>query len=213
MKTPAPTPSPTLTPTPTPTPAPTPPTSAPTTAPTVRPLPVITIVGGNVVTFSSNAAGVEYHDQGAWCSDLFDGDLNSQVVVNTDVIDSSRYYDVPQYVVYQCSASDGTSATATRTVYVVPPSSHANVFTDPTSGVQYVVPTTTPTPAPTRTPTTHEEMIETYGIEVSGLMAEAPVSTLSPSLEVAAALGSAIVAAVVARRRLYTVDKHRLLPV
>lgn len=113
--TPAPTKAPTKAPTATPTPAP---SSTPTTVPTHRPKPIIDIVGGSIITLEANTGGNEYVDAGAWCSDLHDGEINDQVTVSGDIVDRSKPSHVPKYVDYSCTATDGATAYARRTVYV-----------------------------------------------------------------------------------------------
>lgn len=80
-------------------------------------LPVITILGDTVLTLAVNhTAGAEYEDEGAKCSDEVDGQINAEVITTGDIISLNK----PNIgiVQYECTASDGMSATARRTIYV-----------------------------------------------------------------------------------------------
>lgn len=93
------------------------PTNVPTLSPTYKAFPVVTVIGGNVVTVEASFSGQEYKDQGAMCTDLNDGDLSHTIIV-TGTVDMTKFNADAQIINYTCTNSDGASQTARRFVYV-----------------------------------------------------------------------------------------------
>ena len=88
----------------------------PTPHPTPRPnAVVIDIVGPSILTLDATTHG-HYIDDGAWCSDAHDGEINDKVTVMGDTIDLSK--PGKRFIDYSCTASDGQTALKRRTVYV-----------------------------------------------------------------------------------------------
>ena len=81
--------------------------------------PVVTPIGGSTLLVEARSGGgggsgagavyEEYEDAGAYCSDAVDGQINAEVVVRSDNIELSEPSDVPRYVHYTCTGSNGAS--------------------------------------------------------------------------------------------------------
>lgn len=116
-----PTPAPTLAPTIAQTLAPQPvPTAAPTPVPSrvVVTLPVINVVGGNIVTVEASTHAAGYTDAGAQCIDPLEGDLTSKIESVGASAVSMTPSTKPAFVTYTCENSQGGKQTAIRTVFV-----------------------------------------------------------------------------------------------
>lgn len=93
------------------------PTQLPTISPTYKNFPVVTVIGGNIVTVEASVVGQEYKDQGALCTDMTDGDI-SHTVQTSGKVDLSKFDTNAQVITYTCKNSVGASQSARRYVYV-----------------------------------------------------------------------------------------------
>jgi hypothetical protein len=85
----------------------------------VQNLPIITVIGGNIITVEATTdAAQAYADAGASCVDQVDGDLTSSIVTTgTDSVSTAPSTE-PAFVTYTCVNNEGKTQTATRTVFV-----------------------------------------------------------------------------------------------
>jgi hypothetical protein len=96
------------------------PTGPPATAPTAAPtftgsyVPIITVVGGNIVTVEASHS-LKYVDAGATCSDELYGELN---VTSVGTVDRTDDRGTPHIIEYTCRNQEGSIDTAVRYVFV-----------------------------------------------------------------------------------------------